>query len=157
MKKTCVLIVVTFMMALPLVRPRAVLGQAPAHTRQPIRVNSGYLESQGARLKFARSNKMSEDGKAAVQQQRIVSVRNWSASFTFQGQVFPYTMVGNAPTRGGETHFDTQLIPISFFFDEFVDQNGNNIVIDVNPILPAFFNSPNFANAFLHYRLYSVW
>jgi hypothetical protein len=148
MKKTFVLAVLALMMALPLIRPRTASGQAPQHTtRAPIQVGSGYLESQGARMKFARSNKMTPDGKAAIQQQRIVSVRNWSGSFTYQGQVFPYTMVGNAPTRGGETEFETQLIPISFFFDEFVDQNGNNIVIDVNPILPAFFNSPNFANA----------
>jgi hypothetical protein len=56
-------------------------------------------------------------------------------------------MVGNAPTKGDQANIDTQLIPISFFFDEFVDKNGNNIVIDVNPIVPAFLNSPNFANA----------
>jgi len=147
MKKTSVLIVVAFMMALPLVRPRAAMVQSSPHKRQPIQVNSGYLESQGARMRFARSNRMSQDGKAAIQQQRIQSVRNWSGSFTFQGQVFPFTMVGNAPTKGDETEFDTQLIPISFFFDEFVDQNGNNIVIDVNPVVPAFLNSPNFSNA----------
>jgi len=56
-------------------------------------------------------------------------------------------MVGRDPTKGDTTSVDTSLISISFFFDEFVDQNGNNIVIDSAPIVSLVKNSPNFENA----------
>jgi hypothetical protein len=135
------------MLALFLVLSGLASGQSKGQTRNPIQVDPGYLESLGAKLNFARTNKMTPDGKAAVAQQRIRSVPNWSGAFTFQGTVFPFTMVGRDPTKGGTADVETSLIPISFFFDEFVDQNGNNIVIDVNPIMPTFLNSPNFEEA----------
>jgi hypothetical protein len=52
-------------------------------------------------------------------------------------------MVGRAPQSGSTTHVDTSLIPLSFYFDEFVDQNGNNIVLDVGPDVQPIETSPN--------------
>jgi hypothetical protein len=52
-------------------------------------------------------------------------------------------MVGGDPRRDGTTRLDVAIISISFFFDEFVDQNGNNVVIDAGPIVPLVKNSPN--------------
>ncbi|HYL98319.1 MAG TPA: hypothetical protein VEZ90_05140 [Blastocatellia bacterium] len=144
MRKLFVFVFPALLLALALVHPQRTLAQSVHPTRPPIQVGAGYLESQGAKVNFKSNNKMTPQGKAAMQQNQIISVRTFTQSFTFQGTVFPYTMVGNDPTRGGPTFFDTQLIPISFFFDEFVDQNGNNIVIDANPIVPTFLNSPNF-------------
>src|SRR5713226_4598514 len=86
-------------------------------TKTPQIVAPGYLESRKATVQFARTNKMTADGKAAIQQQRIRSVANWQGSFTFQGTPFPYTMVGGDPRKGGSTSVDTALISISFFFD----------------------------------------
>jgi hypothetical protein len=148
MKRSCVLVVLSLMLGLPLIHPRATSAQISGQqTRLPIQVGSGYLESQGAKMGSRSMNKMTPSGKAAMQQQQVITVPNWSGSFTYQGTAFPYTMVGNNPAQGGTTFFFTQLIPISFFFDEFVDQNGNNIVISASPIVSPFVNSPNFEPA----------
>jgi hypothetical protein len=53
-------------------------------------------------------------------------------------------MVGKDPARKQTTTIPTQYIPMSFFFDEFVDQNGNNIVIDTTVINDQIANSPLF-------------
>ena len=115
--------------------------------KTPQVVGPGFLESQKATARFARTNKMTDDGKAAIKQQRLRSVPNWSGSFTFQGTQFPYTMVGGDPRKGDTTDVDTALISISFFFDEFADLNGNNLVIDAAPVIPLVLDSPNYENA----------
>jgi len=74
----------------------------------------------------------------------IRSVPHFSRSFTFQGTVFPYTMVGHDPRRGETTIVRTSIVPISFRFEDVVDQNGNDIVIDAAPILDNAIESPNF-------------
>lgn len=122
-------------------------GVAAAQTlspKSPILVDDGYAEAHGYRAKFNKSSKMSSDGKAAIKEQRIFSVPAWNGSFTTMGTTYPYTMVGGDPRRGDTTRVGTQLISISFFFDEFVDQKGNNIVIDAAPILPAVQHGPDF-------------
>ncbi len=115
--------------------------------KTPQLVSESFLSSMGAKAKFGSSNKMSPGGNAAAKQQHLLSVPTFQGSFTFGGQTFPYTMVGNDPTHRGTTSVNTALISVSFFFDEFADQNGNNIVIDAAPIIPKVLNSPNFENA----------
>jgi hypothetical protein len=92
---------------------------------------------------------LSSSTNAATQQQspRIISLPSFTRSFTFGGQVFPYTMVGKDPARKQTTTIPTQYIPMSFFFDEFVDQNGNNIVIDTTVINDEIEDSPLFENS----------
>jgi hypothetical protein len=116
---------------------------------QPTVVDDSVMQDAGAQLQFdiPNANKMSADSRNAAKQGRVVSVPNFSSSFTFNGTVFPFTMVGRAPEKGGTTQVKTQIIPISLFFDGFIDANGNNIVIDVAPLLPTILNSPNFQNA----------
>ena len=80
----------------------------------------------------------SEDGSGHIR-----TIPNWKGSFTTDGVVYPFTMAGNAPQRGGETRIDSSLIVLSFFFDEFVDANGNNIVIGSSDIVDDFLGSPN--------------
>ena len=74
---------------------------------------------------------------------RIRTIPNWKGSFTTDGVVYPFTMAGKAPQRGDETRIDSSLIVLSFLFDEFVDANGNNIVIDSSDIVDDFLGSPN--------------
>jgi len=81
----------------------------------------------------------SEDGSG-----RIRTIPNWKGSFTSAGVVYPFTMAGKNPRRGDETRIDSSLIVLSFLFDEFVDENGNNIVIDSSDIVDDFLGSPNF-------------
>ena len=78
------------------------------------------------------------------QPERIVSLPNFSKSFTFGGVTYPYTMLGGRPHRGETTQIPTTYIPMSFFFDEFVDGSGNNIVIDATLIDDEYKLSPNF-------------
>jgi hypothetical protein len=128
--------------------------------RHPLVVDSSYFTSLSTKPKhMAHHNKMSESTNAATKQQspRIVSVPNFTRSFTFGGQTFPYTMVGQDPAKNQTTVVPTQYIPLSFFFDEFVDQNGNNIVIDATAINDEIKHSPlfdatQFANGFTQYE-----
>ena len=74
---------------------------------------------------------------------RIRTIPNWKGSFTSAGVVYPFIMAGRDPRRGDETTIGSSLIVLSFFFDEFVDANGNNIVIDSSDIVGDFLGSPN--------------
>ena len=124
--------------------------QNPAKiTRQPIAVDATFFSSLNSKPKHLAFNKLSSSTNAASKQQspNIVSLPSFTRSFTFGGQVFPYTMVGKDPARKQTTTIPTQYIPMSFFFDEFVDQNGNNIVIDTTVLNDEIENSPLFDNS----------
>jgi hypothetical protein len=141
--------------------PLAAFAQqnTPKTTRLPVVVNAGFFASLNAKPKHLAQNKLSASTNAATQQQnpRIISVPNFTRSFTFGGQSFPYTMVGQDPRRNQATLVPTQYVPMSFFFDEFVDQNGNNITIDATTITDEIEDSPlfqgsQFANGFTQYE-----
>lgn len=124
--------------------------QNPAKsTRRPLAVDSSFFTSLNAKRKHMAINKLSASTNAATKKQdpRIISVPNFTRSFTFGGQNFPYTMVGQDPANRKSTTVPTQYIPLSFFFDEFVDQNGNNIVIDATTITNEIMQSPLFENS----------
>lgn len=118
-------------------------------TRPPIAVNSSYFASLHSTPKHIFSGKISGATSAAVRAHdpRIVSLPNFTRSFTFGGQTFPYTMVGRDPAERKTTVVPTTYVPMSFFFDEFVDANGNNIVIDANSITGEIKHSPVFENS----------
>ena len=118
-------------------------------TRQPIAVDASFFTSLNSKPRHLAFNKLSSATNAAAQVQspRIVSLPSFTRSFTFGGQVFPYTMVGTDPARKQTTTIPTQYIPMSFFFDEFVDQNGNNIVIDTTVLNDEVEDSPLFQNS----------
>src|ERR1051325_8633841 len=109
--------------------------QQPANKRLPIDVNPNFMNDI-ARPQFSAKNQMSLTAKAAMSQNRVVTVPTFSSSFKFQGQTFPFTMVGRAPQRGDTTRVETQLIAVSMFFEGFLDANGNNIVLDVGTAVP---------------------
>lgn len=127
--------------------------------RHPVVVGSGFFSSLNTKPKHMSVNKLSASTSAAAKHQspRIVSVPNFTRSFTFGAQTFPYTMVGQDPTKNETTVVPTQYVPMSFFFDEFVDQNGNNIVIDATTITDEIRHSPlfepsQFATGFTQYE-----
>ncbi len=127
--------------------------------RSPLAANNSYFTSLNTKAKHKAFNKLSASTNTATKQQdpRIISLPNFTRSFTFGGQNFPFTMVGQDPSRNKSTLVPTQYIPLSFFFDEFVDQNGNNIVIDSTTITEEIKNSPLFVptelpNGFLQYE-----
>lgn len=120
---------------------------APSPGTQPIDAPGGFLQSQGAQPRFEAATKLSEDARAAVKQDRIFSVPHFTGSFAWQGNAYPYVMVGNKPQAGGTTEVPTEIIPISLFFEEYVDDNGSPLVLDPAPVLPRVQSSPNFHNA----------
>lgn len=117
--------------------------------RQPIVITPGFFASLNTQPKHMASNKLSSSTNAMTQKQdpRIISLPNFTRSFTFGGQTFPFTMVGQDPAKRQTSIIPTQYIALSFFFDEFIDQNGNNIVIDTSVINKPLAASPLFNNA----------
>ena len=115
--------------------------------KHPQIVNPGYMSQTGATAQFTSANKLTPDGNSATKQQRVNSVPNFTSSFTSSGATYPYTMVRTDPKRGGSTRVDTSLVTIQFYFDEYADQNGNNIVIDAATVVPQFVNGPNVETA----------
>jgi hypothetical protein len=123
--------------------------RAAVTTRQPIAVSSSYFASLKAAPKHTASNKLSAATNAATQNAdpRIVSLPNFTSSFTYGGTTYPYTMVGQNPKARQTTVVPTTYVPMSLYFDEFVDQNGNNITIDATAITKEIKNSPLFENS----------
>jgi chitinase len=116
-------------------------------TSQPIDATGGFLQREGAQPRFEGASKLSSDARAALTQGRIFSVPHFSGSFEYQGKVYPFTMVGTKPQSNTTTQIPVQIIPISLFFEEFVDENGAPIVLDPGAIVPRVQSSPNFHDA----------
>ncbi len=120
---------------------------APADTSQPIDAAGGFLQREGAQPRFEGTSKLSSDARAAMKEGRIFSVPHFSGSFESQGKAYPFTMVGTRPQSNGTTEVPVQIIPISLFFEEFVDETGAPIVLDAGPVVTRVQSSPNFRNA----------
>jgi hypothetical protein len=112
-------------------------------------VFSGYFADLNAAPKHKAMNQLSAATNAATQAQdpRIVSVPNFTRSFSYGGITYPYTMVGRDPATKQTTSVPTNYVPLSLYFDEFVDQNGNNITIDATSITSEVKRSPLFEDA----------
>jgi chitinase len=120
---------------------------ASPETSQPIDATGGFLQREGAQPKFEGASKLSPDARAAMRDGRIFSVPHFSGSFESQGKAYPFTMVGARPQSNTTTEVPVQIIPISLFFEEFVDENGAPIVLDPAAIVPRVQESPNFHDA----------
>ncbi len=122
-------------------------AQLPTDTTQPIDASGGFLQNQGAQPRFESGSKLSDAARMAVRQNRVSSVPHFSGAFTLGGATYPYTMVGSNPQAGGTTEIPTEIIPVSMFFEGYVDDSGNPLVLDPGPILSRVQGSPNFRNA----------
>jgi len=135
-------------MVLCLLQGYSFAQSAPAtDTSQPIDAAGGFLQREGAQPRFEGSSKLSSAARTAMNQGRIFSVPHFSGSFESQGKAYPFTIVGAKPQSNGTTEVPVQIIPISLFFEEFVDENGAPIVLDAGPVVTRVQSSPNFRNA----------
>ena len=127
----------------------AAQAQITQPTRRPMAVPPGYFDSLNAAPKHLASSRLSSATSAAViaQNARVVSIPSFTGSFSYQGTSYAYTMAGAPPSSGRSTTVPTQYIPLSFYFDEFEDANGNNITIDATAITAQIKRSPLFENA----------
>ena len=116
-------------------------------TSQPIDATGGFLQREGAQPKFEGASKLSADARAAMREGRIFSVPHFSGSFELKGTAYPFTIVGAKPQLNTTTEVPVQIIPISLFFEEFVDENGAPIILDPGAIVPRVQASPNFHDA----------
>jgi hypothetical protein len=65
-------------------------------------------------------------------QASIKSIPYWSSSFTYQGQSYPYTMVGTNPAKGSAiTAVPALLIPVKIILSDGSVYNGEQKVKDV--------------------------
>jgi len=119
----------------------------PSDTRLPAEVEDNFLQASGVHAHFEASNKMSEPAGAVLARDGIVSVPHFTSSFAFQGKTYPFTVVGHKPQIGVSTRIGTQIVPLSFYFEGYTDEQGNPIVLDMTDRVPAVLNSPNFRNA----------
>ncbi len=72
----------------------------------------------------------------------VISVPNFTRSFTVNGVTFPYTMVGNDPSLGHITTIPTKIVSVSL---RLLNADGTlfDTVDATRFVLPAL-NSPNF-------------
>ena len=70
----------------------------------------------------------------------IHSIPTFDSSFTTDGVVYPYTMVGKAPQKGGTTVVATEIIPTRFTF-------ADGTVLDGSDSVAATLASPIFSDA----------
>jgi hypothetical protein len=110
----------------------------------PIPAEPGFLQSRGAQPRFEAANKLTAETAAAVRRQQISSVPHFYGAFAFEGRTFPFTLVGANPQAGGTTRIPTQVVAVSLFFEDFVDEKGDPLVLGPSPILQRVLNSPNF-------------
>jgi hypothetical protein len=126
----------------------AMAQSVPAEKPQsPTEADSAFLASQGAQPRFQFASKLSDEAALALRQQRLESVPHFFGSFAFEGKTFPYTMVGGTPQAGGTTQVPTQLLPVGMLFEGFVDDKGEPVYLDPEPVVTRVQNSPNFRSA----------
>lgn len=72
----------------------------------------------------------------------VISVPNFSRSFTFNGTNFPYTMVGNDPSLGHITTVPTKIVAVSL---QLLNADGTTFdTVDAGEFVQPVLNSPNF-------------
>ena len=72
----------------------------------------------------------------------VISVPNFTRSFTFGGKTFPYTMVGNDPSLGHVTTIPTKLVSVSL---KLLNADGTVFdTVDATRFVQPALNSPNF-------------
>lgn len=72
----------------------------------------------------------------------VISVQNFSRSFTVNGVTFPYTMVGNDPSLGHITTIPTKIVAVSL---RLLNADGTLFdTVDATRFVVPTLNSPNF-------------
>ena len=72
----------------------------------------------------------------------VISVPNFTRSFTVAGRTFPYTMVGNDPSLGHITTVPTKIVAVSL---RLLNPDGTLFdTVDATPFVVPTLNSPNF-------------
>ncbi len=123
---------------------------SPANSSKklPPRMPPGFMDTWKQQLHSHKFSHLSAAARGQILTGEVVSdsrsFPTWQGSFNYQGVNYPFTMAGRSPRRGGETRLDTSIIFLNFKFEEFVDAQGNDIVLDTSSIMQDVVGSPNF-------------
>jgi hypothetical protein len=114
--------------------------------KRPAKVGDYSIGDSGEGVKYGRFAAM---GGPAPQNlgplQHVISLPHWSGKFgAADGSVYPFIMAGSDPSGDRSVTIKTALVPVSLAFDEYIDPDGNPLVIDAGPIVKAAMTSPNF-------------
>src|SRR6185437_13267362 len=120
---------------------------AIAWAQSPIDAEGGFLANQGAQPRFESGTKISGQAELALRTQRVLSIPHFTGSFAFNGQTFPFNVVGTQPQVGGVTRIPTQVKPVTLLFEGYEDEKGDPIVLSPEPVVLSVRNSPNFRSA----------
>ena len=118
-----------FIHALSVVTIATVLlvGESPTQAQSDL--SSKITSAPGRSLRSVGINKMSATARDAITHSaEIISIPHFAGSFTTDGVVYPFIMLGGNPTEGGITRIHTELIPLEF---QFLGPNGE-LILDVD-------------------------
>ena len=102
------------------------IGESPTQARSQL--SSKITSAPGRSLRSVGINQMSAAARDAITQgAEIKSIPHFSGSFTTDGVVYPFIMLGGNPTQGGITRIHTEIIPLEF---QFLDANGELFLND---------------------------
>ncbi len=100
-------------------------AQPPNDTTQPIDAAGGFLQSQGAQPRFEAASKLSDDARMAMREGRVsachISPDRLPGRATL---ILTPWLEANPQARRDHGSTQVQIIPISMFFEEFVDESG---------------------------------
>jgi hypothetical protein len=117
-----------FIHALSVVTIATVLLVGESPTQAQSNLSSKITSVPGRSLRSVGINKMSAAARDAITHgAEIKSIPHFSGSFTTDGVVYPFIMLGGNPTQGGITRIHTELIPLEF---QFLDANGELFLDD---------------------------
>jgi hypothetical protein len=112
--------------------------------KSPATIDAASLQSKLGAGHYERSQRLSATAKSDVHAHRAHSIPTFQGSYSLGGTTYPYTMIGDEPREGRTTHIKSTVLPVSLYFDEFGDANGNNLVLDSTSLVPLVTGSPDF-------------
>jgi hypothetical protein len=104
------------------------IGESPTQAQSQV-----SSSAPGRSLRSVGINQMSAAARDAITQgAEIKSIPHFTGSFTTDGVVYPFIMLGGNPTQNGITRIHTELIPLEF---QFLDANGELILFNGTPLI----------------------
>ena len=117
-----------FIHALSVVTIATVLLVGESPTQAQSHLSSKITSAPGRSFRSVGINQMSAAARDAITHgAKIISIPHFTGSFTTDGVVYPFIMLGGNPTQGGITRIHTELIPLEF---QFLDANGELFLDD---------------------------
>jgi hypothetical protein len=142
-----------FIHALSVVTIATVLLVGESPTQAQSHLSSKITSAPGRSFRSVGINQMSAAARDAITHgAKIISIPHFTGSFTTDGVVYPFIMLGGNPTQGGITRIHTEIIPLEFQFlnanDELIlDGDGTPLTLGPSAeIVQLTAESPLFQN-----------